>query len=257
MATLQKNAKHSRIKYKNWSVLATFAASSVETTIPPPLDHVTPLDLTTDVHQMTPITTATPPNPTIKNQSPPAPTSPLPTPPYEAPLTPSLVASQAVAPPLLPEKDTSAIYNPSTTSPIPTTDAVCLLSYSQMMTSTASITNKLTPWSSLSKSKIMLLRKSLLIRAALLISSTRPLTKNSNFLTPPWSHMTSQYMAFSVNRYPPGATLTSTPSFGMEPRPKPSQFASLLSMRQHLTTSSWAVLPSIPLVQSSPPLTWP
>jgi len=99
-----------------------------------------PLDLTTDVHHMTPVTTATPPNPTIKNQSPPAPTSPLPTPPYEAPLTPSLAASQAKAPPLLPEKDTSAIYNPSTTSHIPTTDAVCLLSYSQMMTSTASTT---------------------------------------------------------------------------------------------------------------------
>jgi len=107
-------------------------------------------------------------------------------------------------PPLLPEKDTSTIYNPSTTSPIPTTDAVCLLSSSQMMTSTASTTNKMTPWSSLLKSKLTLSRKSLLIKAAMLISSTGPPTKNSNFLTPPWSHMTSQYIAFLANRYPPG-----------------------------------------------------
>jgi len=81
-------------------------------------------------------------------------------PPYEAPLTPSLVASQAEDPPRLPEKDTSTIYNPSTTSPIPTTNVVCLLSYSQMMTSTTSTTYKMTPWSSLLKSKITLLRKS-------------------------------------------------------------------------------------------------
>jgi len=188
-------------------MLAIFTTSSVETTIPPPLDPVTPRDLTTNIHQMTPITTTTPPNPTISTQSPPAPTSHLPTPPpYEAPLTPSLVASQVEAPPLLPEKDTSALYNASTTSPIPTTHAVCLLLYSQKMTSTASTTNKMTPWSSLLKSRIIPLRKSLLIRAALLISSTEPLTKNSNFRTPPWSHMTSQYMAFPANRYPPKAT---------------------------------------------------
>jgi len=92
-------------------VLAIFAASSVGMTIPPPLDPATPHDLTTDVNQMTPITIATPPNPTINNQSPPAPTSPLPTPPYEAPLTPYLVASQVEPSPLLPERDTSAIYN--------------------------------------------------------------------------------------------------------------------------------------------------
>jgi len=197
-----------------------------------------PLDLITDVHHMTPVMIGTPPNPPVKNGSRPAPTSPLSTLPYMAPLTPSLVASQAEAPPLLPEKDTSAIYNPSTTSPIPTTDAVCLLSSSQMMTSTASTTNKMTPWSSLLKSKITLSRKSLLIRAALLISSTGSPTKNFNFLTPPWSHMTSQYMAFPVNRYPPGATLTSTPSFGREPKLKPSQSASSSSTRQHPITSS-------------------
>jgi len=154
-------------------------------TIPPPLDPVTPRDLTTNVNQMTLITIATPPNPTINNQSLPAPTSPLPTPPYEAPLTPSLVASQAEAPLLLPERDTSAIYNPSTISPIPTTDAVCLLLYSQMMTSRTSTTNKMTPWSSPSKSRIMLLRKSLWIKVGQLTSSTGPLTKNYNFLTLP------------------------------------------------------------------------
>jgi len=40
-------------------------------------------------------------------------------------------------------------------------------------------------------------------------------------------------------------------------QPKPSQSASLLSMRQHLTTYFWVVLPSIHLAQSSLPLTWP
>jgi len=152
---------------------------------PPPFDPATPCDLTIDVNQMTPIAIATPPNPTINNQSLPAPTSPPPTPLYEAPLTPSLVASQVEAPPRLPERDTSAIYNPSTISPIPTTDAVCPPSYSQMTTSTASTTNRMTPWSSPSKSKIMLLRKSLWIKAAQLTSSTGPPTKNYNFLTLP------------------------------------------------------------------------
>jgi len=93
------------------------------------------------------------------------------------------------------------------------------------------------------------------IRAALLISSTRPPTKNFNFLTLSWSHMTSQYMAFPVNRYPPEATLTSTPSFGRGPKLKPSQSASSSSTRQHPITSSWAVLPSISLAPSFPPLT--
>jgi len=52
-----------------------------------------PLNPTTNVHHMTPITTGTPPNPPIKNQSRPALTSPLLTLPYVAPLTPSLMAS--------------------------------------------------------------------------------------------------------------------------------------------------------------------
>jgi len=42
-------------------VLATFAASSVGMTIPPPLDPATPRDLTTDANQTTPITIATHP----------------------------------------------------------------------------------------------------------------------------------------------------------------------------------------------------
>jgi len=119
-----------------------------------------PLDLITDVLHMTLVTTNTPLNPPVKNQSRPAPTSPLPTLPYVAPLTPSLVASLAEDPLLLPEKDTSAISNLSTQSPIPTTNAVRLLSSSQMMTFTASTINKMTPWLSLLKSKITLSRKS-------------------------------------------------------------------------------------------------
>jgi len=79
-----------------------------------------PLDPITDVLHMTP----------VKNPSRPAPTSPLPTLPYLAPSTPSLVASLVEDPLLLPEKDTSAICNPSTISPILNTDAVCLLSFS-------------------------------------------------------------------------------------------------------------------------------
>jgi len=130
----------------------------------------------------------------------------LATPPYEAPLTPSLVASQVEVPPRLPERDTSAIYNPLTISLIPTTDAVCPPSYSQMTTSTASTTNKMTQWSSPLKSKIMLLRKSLWIKTAQSTSFTGPPTKNYNFLTPPRSHMMSLYTVFSANKYPPGAT---------------------------------------------------
>ena len=49
----------------------------------------------------------------------------------------------------------------------------------------ASTINKMTPWSSLLKSKTTPLRKSLSIKAALLTSSTGPPTKSYNFLTPP------------------------------------------------------------------------
>jgi len=96
-----------------------------------------PLDLTTNALHMIPVTTDAPPNPPTKNPNWPAPTSPPPTLPYVVPSTPSLVALLVEDPPLLPEKDTSAISNPSTISPIPTTDAVCLLSSSQMTTSMA------------------------------------------------------------------------------------------------------------------------
>jgi len=58
-------------------------------------------------------------------------------------------------------------------------------SYSQMTTSTASTTNRMTPWSSPSKSKTMPLRKYLWIKAAQLTSSTGPPTKSYNFLIPP------------------------------------------------------------------------
>ena len=151
-----------------------------------------PLDPTTDVINMTPVTIDAPPNPLTKNPNRPAPTSPpLTPPPYAAPSTPSLVASLVEDPLLLPEKDTSAVSNPSTILSIPTTDAACLLSSSQMTTFMASTINKMTPWLSPLKSKITLLRKSLLIKAAPLISSTGPPTKNFNFRTPPWSRMTS------------------------------------------------------------------
>ena len=81
--------------------------------------------MTTVDNQATPTKIATPPNLTTNNQNPPTPTLPLPTPPYEAPLTPSLVASQVEAPPCPPERNTSAIYNPSTISLNPITDDVC------------------------------------------------------------------------------------------------------------------------------------
>jgi len=154
-------------------------------TIPPPPNPATTHDMTTDANQTTSITIATPPNSTTNSQSPPTPTLPLPTPPYEAPLTPSLVASQVETPPRLPERDTSAIYNQSTISLIPITDVVCPPSYSRMTTSMASTTSRTTPWSSPLKSKIMPLRKSSWIKAAQLTSSTRPPTKSYNFLTLP------------------------------------------------------------------------
>jgi len=171
------------------------------------------------------------PNSTMTMQPQP-PTLPLPTSLYAAPSIPSLVALLVEDPLLLLEKDTSAISNPSTISPILTTGTACLLSSSPMTTFMASTINKMTPWLSLLKSRTTLLRKSSWIRAAPLISSTGPPTKNFNFRTPPWSHMTSQSMASLVNKYPPVATSTSTPSFGREPKPKPSQSASLSSTRQ-------------------------
>ena len=128
MATLQKTAKHSRIKWKNWSVLVTFAASSVETIIP--LDLVTPLDLTIDALHTTLATTDAPPNPPTKIPNRPTPISPPLILPYATLSTPSLMALLVEDPPLLPERNTSAIFNPSTTLPIPITDVACLPSSS-------------------------------------------------------------------------------------------------------------------------------
>ena len=82
----------------------------------------------------------------------------------------------------------------------------------------------------------MLLRKSLLIRAALLTSSTRPLIKNYNFLTLPWSHMMSPYMAFPANKYPPGATSTSISLSGRNPNqnhPHPLPYCRCANILQH------------------------
>jgi len=88
-----------------------------------------------------------------------------------------------------------------------------------MMTFMASTINKMTPWSSLLKSKTTPLRKSLLIRVAPLTFSTGPPTKNFNFRTPPWSRMTSRSTTSLVNKYPPVATSTSAPSFVRGPKP--------------------------------------
>jgi len=197
-----------------------------------------PLDPTTNALHTTPVTTDAPPNPITRNPNRPAPISPLSTLPYVAPLTPSLVASLVEDPPLLPERNTSAISNSSTISHIPTTDVACLPSSSQMTTFMASTINKMTPWSSLLKSKTTSLRMSLSTKAAPLTSFTGPPTKNSNFRTPLWSRMTNQSMAFLANRYPPAATSTSTLSFVREPKPKSFQSASLSSMRQDPTMSS-------------------
>ena len=109
MATLQRTAKHSRIKLKNWFVLATFAASSAEMIIP--LEPVTLLDLTTYALPTTLATTDALPNPLTRTPNQLAPMLPLPTLPYVALSTPSLAISLMEDPPLLPERNTSAISN--------------------------------------------------------------------------------------------------------------------------------------------------
>jgi len=102
MATLQRTAKHSRIKLKNWFVLVTFAASSAEMIIP--LEPVTLLNLTTDALPTTLATIDALPNLLTRTPNRLAPTLPLPTLPYVALSTPSLVVSLMEDPPLLPER---------------------------------------------------------------------------------------------------------------------------------------------------------
>jgi len=143
MSTLQRTTKHSRIKLKNWFVLVTFAASSAERIIP--LEPVTLLDLTIDALATTLATTDALTNPLTRTANRLAPMLPLPTLPYVALSTPSLVVSLVEDPPLLPERNTSTVSNPSTILPIPITDTACLPSPSRTMTSTTSITNKTTP----------------------------------------------------------------------------------------------------------------
>jgi len=101
-----------------------------------------PLDPTTDAPHTTLATTDAHPNPLTRNPNRPAPISPSSILHYAALSTPSLVASLVEDPPLLPERNTSAIFNPSIISPIPTTDAACLPSSSQTTTFTASTTNR-------------------------------------------------------------------------------------------------------------------
>ena len=86
MATLQRIPKHSRIKLKNWFVLATFATSSAEMIIP--LEPITLLDLTTDALPTTLATIDTLPNPLTRTPNRLAPMLPLPTLPYMALSTP-------------------------------------------------------------------------------------------------------------------------------------------------------------------------
>jgi len=121
--TPQRNAKHSKARLKNWFVLATFAASSVETTTLH--DQITFHVLTTDNLPAILATTNVLANLPTTTPNLLALISPRPTPHYVTPLTPSLVASLVGDPPHQPERDISAIYNPSTTTPIPTTDAAC------------------------------------------------------------------------------------------------------------------------------------
>ena len=104
--------------------VAIFAVSSAGMTIT--LDPATPLDPTIDALHTTLATTDARPNLLTRNPNRPVPTSPPPILPYVALSTPSLMASLVDSPPLLPERNTSAISNPSIISPIPTTDAVCL-----------------------------------------------------------------------------------------------------------------------------------
>ena len=65
MATLQRTVKHSRIKLKNWFMLATFATSSAKMVIP--LEPVALLDLTRDALPTTLATTDALPNPLTRS----------------------------------------------------------------------------------------------------------------------------------------------------------------------------------------------
>ena len=94
------------------------------------------------------------------------PISPQLTPHYAAPLTPFLMALLVGDPPHQPERDISTIYNPSTTSPTPTTDVACPPKPSQTMISMASITSRMTPWLSRWSWKIMSSRRSSLTKVA-------------------------------------------------------------------------------------------
>ena len=125
MATQQRNAKHSKIRLKNWFVLATSATSSVETTTLQ--DPITLHVLTTDALPVILATTNVQVNPLTATPNLLALILPQPTPHYATPLTPSLVALLMADPPHPRERDTSAsaIYNPSTISPTPTIDVAC------------------------------------------------------------------------------------------------------------------------------------
>ena len=120
MAILQKTVKHSKINSKNWCVLVTFAALSAEKITL--LDPAILLVPTTNALSMTLITINAP----TKTPNQLAPTSPPPTLPYAALSTPSPVVLLVEDLPLLPERNTLAISNPSTTLPIPVTDVAYL-----------------------------------------------------------------------------------------------------------------------------------
>ena len=123
MAILQRSVKHSRIKSKRWCVLATFAALSAERITP--LDPAIFLVPTTDALPMTLVTINASTNPPTKTPNRLIPMLPSLTLPYTTLSKPSPVVSLVEDLPLLPERNTSAISNPSTTLPIPITDATC------------------------------------------------------------------------------------------------------------------------------------
>jgi len=117
MAILQRSVKH-------WCVLATFVALSAEKTIP--LDPTILLVPTINALPVTLATINAPTNPRTKTPNRLVPTSSPPTLPYATLSTTSPVVSLVEDLPLLLERNTSAIYNPSTTLPTPITDAACL-----------------------------------------------------------------------------------------------------------------------------------
>ena len=108
----ERNVKHSKIKLKNWFVLAISAALSEKMTNPP--DLIILLNLTIDALLATLATINAQTNPQTLTANQLASMSPPLTLPYTTLSTPSLMVLLVEDPPPLPRWDTSAISNPST-----------------------------------------------------------------------------------------------------------------------------------------------